>query len=174
MSTKDRESVRALGTLHAADGIGIVRLEDRFDTGIEELWSALTDPRRLSHWLGEVEGDFRQGGEFRARYFASGWEGNCRVEICDPPHRLMILTESADEPSGGIMEATLTVDGDQTLLVLEDRGVPLGQISAYGAGDQIHLEDLAAYLADGERCDAQARWRELQPLYEELSGDISR
>ena len=76
--------VRTLGTLRAADGQGIVRLEDRFDTDMEDLWSALTDPRRLARWLGEVQGDLRQGGEFRARYFASGWEGTGRVEVCEP------------------------------------------------------------------------------------------
>jgi len=47
---------RILGSLRSADGKGIVRVEDRFETGIDDLWSALTDPRRLVHWIGEVEG----------------------------------------------------------------------------------------------------------------------
>jgi Activator of Hsp90 ATPase homolog 1-like protein len=63
-------------------------MEDRFDTEIDDLWSALTDPSRLARWLGEVEGDLRLGGEFRARFFASGWEGKGRVEACEPPERL--------------------------------------------------------------------------------------
>ena len=166
MTTNTPGSVRTLGTLRAADGKGIVRLEDRFDTDMDDLWSALTDPRRLARWLGEVEGDLRQGGEFRARYFASGWEGTCRVEVCEPPQRLLILTKSPDEPDG-VIEATLTADGDQTILVIEDRGVPLEQIAAYGAGDQVHVEDLAAYLAGRERCDARARWQELHPAYQD-------
>ena len=90
MTTNTPGSVRTLGTLRAADGKGIVRLEDRFDTDMDDLWSALTDPRRLARWLGEVEGDLRQGGEFRARFFASGWEGTGRVEVCEPPQRLLI------------------------------------------------------------------------------------
>ncbi|HEX6918705.1 MAG TPA: SRPBCC domain-containing protein [Actinomycetes bacterium] len=57
---------RILGSLRSVDGMGIVRLEDRFDTDIDDLWSALTDPHRLAGWLGEVEGDLRPGGEFRA------------------------------------------------------------------------------------------------------------
>ncbi len=164
-------SQRTLGALRTADGKGIVRLEDRFDTDREDLWSALTDPRRLSSWLGEVEGDLRQGGDFRARYFASGWEGTCRVKVCEPPQRLLILTKSPDEPDG-VIEATLTSDGDQTILVIEDRGLPLEQIAAYGAGDQIHVEDLAAYLAGRERCDARARWQELHPAYQELAAKL--
>ena len=45
------------------DGKGIVRIEDRFDTKIDDLWSALTDPRRLARWIGEVKGGLRPGGE---------------------------------------------------------------------------------------------------------------
>ena len=164
-------SVRTLGALRAADGKGIVRLEDRFDVGREDLWSALTDPSRLARWLGEVEGDLRQGGEYRAHYFASGWEGDCHVEVCQPPQRLLLLTKSPDEPDG-VIEVTLTADGDQTILVIEDRGLPLEQIAAYGAGDQIHLEDLAAYLAGRGRCDARARWQELHPVYQELAANL--
>ena len=172
MTTNTPRSVRALGSLRAADGTGIVRLEDRFDTDVDDLWSALTDPRRLARWLGEVEGDLRPGGEFRARYFASGWEGTGRVDVCEPPRRLLILTTSPDEPDG-VIEATLTADGDATILVIEDRGLPLEQIAAYGAGDQIHVEDLAAYLAGGERCDPRARWQELHPAYQRLAADLS-
>ena len=39
-----------LGTLREADGEGIVRMEDRFEVGVDELWSAVTDPHRLAAW----------------------------------------------------------------------------------------------------------------------------
>ena len=172
MTTNTPGSVRTLGTLRAVDGKGIVRLQDRFDTDVNDLWSALTDPRRLARWLGEVDGDLREGGEFRARYFASGWEGTCRVEVCDPPQRLLLLTKSEGEPDG-VIEATLTVDGDYTILVIEDRGLPLEQIAAYGAGDQVHVEDLAAFLAGRERCDARKRWQELHLTYQQLAAHLT-
>lgn len=172
MSTPTPRGVRTLGTLRAADGTGIVRLEDRFDTDIDDLWSALTDPSRLARWLGEVDGDLHQGGEFRARFFASGWEGSCRVEACEPPRHVLLRTKSMGEPDG-VFELTLTADGDQTVLVVEDRGVPLDQVAAYGAGDQIHLEDLAAYLDGRDRCDPRKRWQELQPSYEQMAADHS-
>ena len=172
MTTNVPGSVRTLGTLRAADGSGVVRLEDRFDTEMDDLWSALTDPGRLARWLGEVEGDLRPGGEFRARFFASGWEGTGRVEACEPPRRLLILTKSPDVPDG-VIEVTLTGDGDHTTLVIEERGVPLGQIAAYGAGDQVHVEDLAAFLAGRERCDARKRWQELHPIYQQLAAHLT-
>jgi hypothetical protein len=42
-----------LGSLHSVDGEGVVRMEDRFDTGIDDLWGALTDPDRLARWYGD-------------------------------------------------------------------------------------------------------------------------
>src|ERR671937_970326 len=166
MTSNAREGGRILGSLRSADGKGIVRMEDRFDTDIDDLWSALTDPRRLARWLGEVEGGLRLGGEFRARFFTSGWEGTGRVEACEPPQRLLVLTKDADEPAEQVIEATLAVDGDQTILVIEERGMPLDQLAAYGAGVQIHVEDLAAHLAERERRDTEARWDELLPAYQ--------
>ena len=162
---------RILGSLRSADGKGIVRIEDRFDTGIDDLWSALTDPRRLARWIGEVEGDLRLGGEFSFRFFASGSEGTGRIEACEPRRRLL-LTMDLDQPDADVIEATLAADGDQTILVWEQRGVPVGQLAGYGAGTQIHVEDLAAYLARRERCDAAARFGELFPVYQQLALNV--
>jgi uncharacterized protein YndB with AHSA1/START domain len=172
MTSNARGSNRILGSLRSADGKGIVRMEDRYDTDAGDLWSALTDPRRLARWLGEVEGDLRLGGEFRARFFASGWEGTGRVEACEPPRHLLVLTKDPDVPYELIIEATLTADGDQTILVLEERGMPLDQLAAYGAGIQVHVEDLAAHIAGRERSDAEARWNELLPAYQDLAGNV--
>ena len=171
MTTNTPGSLRTLGTLRAVDGKGIVRLEDRFDTDVDDLWSALTDPRRLARWLGEVEGDLRPGGEYSFRFFASGSEGSGRVEACEPPSRLLV-TMALNQAHENVIEATLVADGDQTILVWEQRGVPVDQLPGYGAGTQIHVEDLAAYLAGGERCDAAARFDELFPAYQQLAVNV--
>jgi len=166
-------SGRVLGRLGSVDGKGVVRVEDRFDTDIDDLWSALTDLGRLGRWLGDVEGDLRLGGKFRARFFASGWEGTGRVEACEPRKRLLVLTTEAGEQEEHAMEATLTAEGDQTVLVIEERGMDLTQLAPYGAGLQVHAEDLAAHLGGHDRCDAQARWAELLPSYQDLAAVVS-
>jgi hypothetical protein len=81
----------------------------------------------------------------------------------------MVTVKENDEPEHRVIEATLTADGDQTILVLEQRGMPLEHLAAYGSGIQVHVEDLAAHIAGRERCDAGARWGELMPAYEELA-----
>jgi uncharacterized protein YndB with AHSA1/START domain len=149
-------------------------MEDRFDTDIDDVWSALTDPSRLARWYGEVEGDQRVGGEYRARLFASGWEGTGRVEACEPPRRLLLVVKHSNEADEQVIEVSLTGDGDQTTVVWEERGMPLDLLSAYGAGVQIHVEDLADHLAARERRDdAKARWDELHPAYQGLATNLS-
>jgi uncharacterized protein YndB with AHSA1/START domain len=160
-----------LGSLRSADDKGVVRIEDRFDTDIDDLWSAITDPARLARWIGEVEGDFRVGGEFRGRFF-DGWEGTGRVAACEPPRRLQLQTKHPHQVGDHVIEAMLTADGDHTILVWEERGMPLDQLADYGAGVQIHVEDLAAYFAGNERCDVGTRWAELRPSYQDLAASI--
>jgi hypothetical protein len=76
-------------------------------------------------------------------------------------------------PYDEAIEATLTADGDQTILVIEVRGMPLDKIAFYGAGWQIHAESLAAYIAGREQGDGEARWDELVPAYQALAADVS-
>ena len=172
MTSNASPGARILGSLRSADGTGVVRMQDRFDTDIDDLWSALTDPGRLARWMGEVEGDLRLGGEFRARFFASGWEGAGRVEACEPPRRLLLLTMQPGQPGEHFIEVTLAADDDQTILVWEERGMSLDHLAAYGAGIQVHVEDLAAHITGRERGDVDARWLELQPAYENLAANI--
>jgi uncharacterized protein YndB with AHSA1/START domain len=173
MTSNEPRSSRILGSLRSGDGKGVVRMEDRIDTDIDDVWSALTDRSRLARWYGEIEGDLSVGGEYRARLFASGWEGTGRVEACEAPQRLMVTVQDAEEPGEGVIEVTLAADGDQTVVVWEERGMPVDYLAAFGAGIQVHVEDLAAHLAGRERVDGKARWDELIPAYRELAASIS-
>ena len=136
MTSNTRPDERILGNLGSAGGKGIVRIEVHFDTGVDDVWSALTDPSRLARWYGEVAGDLRPGGEYRAHLLASGWEGTGRVEACDPSRRLLVRIKDADEPEEQDIEVTLTADGDQTILVWEERG--MSGLQEYYKG---HAED---------------------------------
>ena len=172
MTSNARPGTRILGSLRSADGAGVVRIEDRYDAGIDDLWSALTDPGRLARWYGQVEGDLRPGGQFRLHVESADIDAAGRVEACEPPRRLVVTGKEPDQPGGDVSEVTLAADGDQTILVLEERGMPLDLLAAYGAGIQVHVEDLAAYLAGRERCDAEARWSELIPAYQNLAANV--
>jgi uncharacterized protein YndB with AHSA1/START domain len=176
-----RPGSRILGSLRSADGTGVVRIEDRYDTGIEDLWSALTDPGRLARWYGQVEGDLRPGGQFSLHVDSAEIDATGRVEACEPPRRLRVTTRETEEsylsgqgepPHDQAIEATLTADGDQTIVIIEVRGIALDKIAFYGAGWQIHAETLAAYLAGRRPADTQARWAELVPAYQDLAASL--
>jgi uncharacterized protein YndB with AHSA1/START domain len=181
MTSNARTGGRILGSLRSADGKGVVRIEDRYDTDIDDLWSALTDPGRLARWHAQVEGDLRPGGQFRTYVEADDIESTGRIVACEPPRRLVVTTRETDEswrkgngvpPFDETLEATLTADGDQTILVIEVQGMPLDKIAFYGAGWQIHAENLAAHLAGRERGATEARWDELVPAYQDLAASI--
>jgi len=177
MTSNQRERRRILGSLRSADGVGIVRMEDQFDTDIDDLWAALTDPRRLARWYGEVEGDLRLGGEFHLHLPSAG-DRTGRVDACERPRRLALTIRDPDaqpgQPDETVIEAGLTADDGRTTLIVEIRGMPLDLIAAYGAGIQIQIEDLGAHIAGRERVDdEEARWKALFPAYQDLAASLS-
>ena len=163
------DDASVLGSLHSVDGEGVVRMEARFDTGIDDLWGALTEPDRLARWYGEVEGELAQGGEFRLRITLSG-ERTGRIDVCEPRQRLLLTMRDPDrrpgQPEQTVIEARLTAEGDRTRLVWETRGLPVDLLPAYGAGIQIHVEHLADYVSGRELHVDDSRWDELFAAYE--------
>jgi len=165
------------GSMRALDeSRGAVRVEDAYDTGIEDLWQACTTPERLSRWLATVSGDLREGGTVQA-VFTSTWSGAARIDTCDAPHHLLLTTEPGTDDEGQI-EAWLTEEGPRTRLVVEERGLPVRALHFHGAGWQAHLEDLDRSLSTTEPVHPggwsdqapaagwHARWTELTPAYE--------
>jgi uncharacterized protein YndB with AHSA1/START domain len=171
MTSDETGGNRILGSLRSVHGDGVVRMEDRFDTDVDDLWSALTDPDRLAHWFGEVEGELCQGGEFRVRIALAG-ERRGQVDACEPPQRLVLTMRDPDpqpgQPEQTVIEAQLIAEGGQARLVWEERGMPVNLLPAYGAGIQIHVEHLADYINGRELRTVEDRWNELFPAYEAL------
>ena len=182
MTSNARPGDRILGSLSSAGGIGVVRIQDRYDTDIEDLWTALTDPARLARWYGQVEGDLRPGGQFRIYIEDAGIEATGRVEACEPPRRLQLTTRETDEsyqggegvpPFDEGIDVTLTAVDGQTDMTIQVRGMPLDKVAFYGVGWQVHAEQLAAYLTGRGPGDAEARWQELIPPYQDLAARLS-
>lgn len=158
--------MKTIGTMRAIDEQrGAIRVEDVYDTDINDLWDACTQPARLARWIAEVSGDLHVGGTFHAS-FTSTWTGPGRVDVCEQPHHLLLTTEPGTEDEAQI-EAWLTAEETKTRLVVEERGLPLRRLHLHGAGWQAHLEDLGRSLA-GERSTWKARWTELTPTYEAM------
>ncbi len=169
--------MRLTSTLRPLDETrGVVRVEDVYDTDIDDLWEACTTPERLARWVAQVSGDLRVGGTVQA-VFTSTWSGPGRIDVCDAPHHLL-LTMQAGTDEETVIEAWLTAEGSRTRLVVEERGLPLGELHFHGAGWQVHLEDLGRSLVsgapvhpDGWSSEAPSpawkdRWTALTPAYQ--------
>ena len=168
-----------VGTMRVLDPQrGAVRVEELYDTDIHDLWDACTSPVRLARWLAHVSGDLRVGGTVEMT-FSSTWTGPARVERCDAPHHLLLITEPGTDEEAQL-EAWLTEEGSQTRLVVEDRGLPLDKLHFHGAGWHAHLEDLARSLQLNDSAHPEGwsatqaspnwrrRWVELTPQYEAM------
>lgn len=166
MPEKSRDT-RILGSLREENGAGVVHVEDVYDTSIDDLWSAVTEPARLARWIVTVDGDLSVGGEFSAT-FTSGWEGSGRVDVCQSPRHLRVTTWS-DDDAPGVIDVTLIEEPAGTRLIVEETGLPLDVYYHHGSGWQTHIEDLAAYLEGRETSDWGARARELSTIYREMA-----
>lgn len=168
-----------IGTMRALDETrGAVRVEQSYDTDIDDLWQACTSPERLARWIAQVSGDLRVGGTIEMT-FTSTWTGPARIEVCDAPYHLLLTTEPGTEDEAEL-EAWLTEEDGKTRLVVEERGLDLDKLHFHGAGWQVHLEDLgrALELDDTAHPDGwsatqpspawKERWIELTPTYEAL------
>lgn len=165
------------------DTRGAVRVEDVYDTDIEDLWEACTKPERLARWIAQVDGDLRQGGTIHTT-FTSTASGASRIVQCEPPRHLLLASvpESPDQredlDGDSETELWLTAEGPKTRLVVEERGLPADKLHFYCAGWQAHLEDLASTIASGEPVHPggwsdqrpaaafDTRFNELIPVYE--------
>ncbi len=137
------------------DTRGAVRVEDVYDTDIDDLWEACTKPERLARWIAQVEGDLRPGGVIHATYTSTA-SGASKIVECDPPRHLLVASvpESPDQrddlDGDSETEIWLTAEGPKTRLVVEERGLPADKLHFYCAGWQAHLEDLATALSTGK------------------------
>src|SRR5579862_7248690 len=97
LTSEPRRSAGIRGSLRSEAGRGFVRIEGRYDTDIDDLWSAITNPVRLARWYAKVEGDLLHGGKFSILVESDDWEGTGRVEACEAPRRLVVTTRESDE-----------------------------------------------------------------------------
>jgi len=93
-----------------------VLLRRAYDTSIEDVWSAVTDPERIRRWFMPVSGDLREGGDFDLEGNASG-----RILRCDPP-KLLRATFGGET---SIVEVRLIPDGDGSTTLELEHSVPI-------------------------------------------------
>jgi uncharacterized protein YndB with AHSA1/START domain len=123
-----------------------------FDTGIDDVWDALTNAERIPRWFMPVSGELRLGGRYQL-------QGNAGGEIvrCDPPRHLALTWEYGGDVSW--VDVRLSERDGATHLELEHVAhVPDGFWDQYGPGAvgvgwELGLMGLAEHLATGASYD---------------------
>ena len=129
-----------------------VTIARSYETSVEDLWDAATNPERIPRWFLPVTGELELGGRYQLEGNAGG-----TIESCDPPHGFGATWEYGG--SMGWIEVRLSAQGDaRTLFELEhitpvddgghwDRFGP----AATGVGWDLALIGLTLHLASGAR-----------------------
>ncbi|MEV4142695.1 SRPBCC family protein [Amycolatopsis sp. NPDC049691] len=90
----------------------VLTISQVYDTDVDDLWDACTNPERIPRWFLPVSGELKVGGKYQ-------FEGNAggTVERCDPPKSFAATWEFGGNVSW--IEVRLTPEGDGTRFELE-------------------------------------------------------
>lgn len=93
------------------------------------LWPLLTRPEELARWYGPIEGDLREGGEFRAPGGAGG-----RILEAVEPHKLDLTWEYQGKVDSLLIRIDPMDDGASSLDLVHTTAMPREVFDAYGPG----------------------------------------
>lgn len=124
-----------------------------YESGIDDVWDALTNPERIPRWFSPVSGDLKKGGRYQIEGNAGG-----TITSCDPPRSFNLTWEFGGETSW--VQVTLKPDGeDRTKFELEhiahvpDEFWDTYGPGAVGVGWDLAIMGLAEHLATGLSMD---------------------
>jgi len=147
-----------------------------YDTGLDDLWDAVTSAERIARWFLPVSGELREGGKYQFEGHAGG-----TISRCDKPHGFAATWEYNGDVSW--VEVRLSAEGDgrarfeleHVAHVADEFWEKYGP-SATGMGWEMGLAGLWLHLrnpAAPRDNDAVAAWTtsEEGKLFQRLSSD---
>ncbi|GGQ59784.1 SRPBCC family protein [Couchioplanes azureus] len=140
---------RTVGDRHLEAGEAkVVTISQAYDTGIEDLWEAVTSAERIPRWFLPITGELREGGRYQLEGHAGG-----TISRCERPTGFAATWEYNNEVSW--IEVRLTPEGDgRTRLQLEHVAHVTAELwerygpGATGLGWELCLWGLANHLTD--------------------------
>ncbi len=137
----------------------LLQFERTYDTSVEDVWSALTDPDRLERWIGTATGDPATGTvDFVMTEDEGGTPSEVTILACVPPTRLVVEMASPDGPWR--LSMVLDADGGATRLTFTHRLAEPYDASSVGPGWHYYLDRLDSVIAGQE---APSEWDDYYP-----------
>ncbi|MGW0712425.1 SRPBCC domain-containing protein [Streptomyces sp. NPDC002643] len=133
----------------------VVSLSRSYDTTVEDLWDACTNPERIPRWFLPVSGELKLGGRYQLEGNAGGV-----VERCDPPKGFTATWEYGGEVSWIEVRVDAEGDGrarfelDHIAHVDDEKWAQYGP-GAVGIGWDMGLVGLTLHLSTGAAVDPQ-------------------
>jgi uncharacterized protein YndB with AHSA1/START domain len=90
----------------------VLTISQVYDTDVDDLWDACTNPERIPRWFLPVSGELKVGGKYQLEGNAGG-----TVERCDPPKSFAATWEFGGNVSW--IEVRLTPEGEGARFELE-------------------------------------------------------
>jgi uncharacterized protein YndB with AHSA1/START domain len=137
-------SPRPTGWLRPSERGTQLIIERSFEADIEDVWMSVTDSASLARWIGPWEGDAGPGKTVRMQmaYEQDAPWADVTIEVCDPPHRLLVITK--DAAGTWKLELSLSRRGRSTLLTFVQHDIDAASAGDFGPGWEYYLDRLVA------------------------------
>ncbi len=134
--TIDIDITRYLGTIqrevsvrdHDGRPARVVTASRTYDTEIDDVWDAVSNPERIPRWFLPVTGELRLGGRYQLEGNAGG-----EITLCEPPKLLSVTWEFGGDLSW-VRVALTEVDGGTRLELEHAAHVPDDFWEQFGPG----------------------------------------
>lgn len=139
-----------------------VRRTIRIAAPVATVWATITEPELISRWFGDAVLDGRGVGATGALSWPDSGAHPLRIEAIDPERSIAYrwhaddfepgTARDLDGPGTTVFEFRLEVDGDGTVLTVEETGFgetndPAGNLESHRGGWDSELDELVALIA---------------------------
>ena len=161
----------------ATDRLGVIErrgetidvlFERHYRRPIERVWKALTEPARLSDWMGQSYVEPFVGGRYET--MLDGLKPmRGRVRIWEPPSLLEYEFRNAHAPDS-VARWELSPADAGTRVIFKHRGMPYANSNLMLPGWHVYLDHMGAALEGAPPGNFEAAWRTMQDIYARAHG----
>lgn len=163
------------GFIDVNGGLATLTFKRRLDHPIEDVWTAITDPKERADWFGATVIDRRVGGT--VEMVAEGppvsreqRTNTGRILVWDPPH---VFEHEWNQPlvEKGVVRYELAQEGNATIVTFTHRGLSVPNAQGYISGTHAYLDRLTAHLDRTDFPNWQQRYAEVRRTYYPVRSD---
>ena len=158
------------GTVQQVAGGSVVRFERHMPCTADEVWAALTEPKKLVEWLAAAEIELTEGGRIQLAFANTGDLMNGKVTQVQA-RSILAYTWNSEDADESVVRWELTPEADGCLLVLTHIISVPERLSYMLAGWHVHLDLLEETLAGEAKGWPWPHWESMREKYAKQLGE---